>query len=180
MTRLLKRLRRRGKRTRTWRIAFYNEVGGCEVVEVVRRYRPTRKARALLRPECLRFEIEQVASHVSSQDVGACLLRLSKLASGRVRGVDAPVGKGPRRTRPHPGARTKYIAPVEVHGGGSACGFLETGGLWIGIFGFSSGCLFAVVPSVSEKEREAHVLDGCFRSRKRSQYLLRSAPVGDA
>ncbi len=95
MTRLLKRLRRRGKRTRTWRIAFYNEVGGCEVVEVVRRYRPTRKARALLRPECLRFEIEQVASHVSSQDVGACLLRLSKLASGRVRGVEWwPVGGG--------------------------------------------------------------------------------------
>src|SRR6266571_4035553 len=59
-------------------------------------------------------------------------------------GEDAPVGKGPRRTRPHPGARTKYIAPVEVHGGGSACGFLETGGLWIGLFGCSSGCLFAV------------------------------------
>ncbi len=36
---------------------------------------------------------------------------------GAVGGEDAPVGKGPRRTRPHPGARTKYIAPVEVHGG---------------------------------------------------------------
>ena len=48
---------------------------------------------------------------------------------GAVGGEDAPVGEGPRRTRPHPGARTKYIAPVEVHGGGSACGFLETGGL---------------------------------------------------
>ncbi|MFL5625627.1 MAG: hypothetical protein ACJ788_08530 [Ktedonobacteraceae bacterium] len=48
---------------------------------------------------------------------------------GAVGGEDAPVGKGPRRTRPHPGARTKYIAPVEVHGGGSASGFLETGGL---------------------------------------------------
>ncbi len=58
---LMKRLRRRGKRARTWRIAFYDGVGGCEVVEVVRRYRPTRKARAMLRPACIRFEIEQVA-----------------------------------------------------------------------------------------------------------------------
>ena len=61
MTRLLKRLRRRGKCSPTWRITFYDGVGGCQVVEVVRKYRPTRKARALLRPECLRFEIEQVA-----------------------------------------------------------------------------------------------------------------------
>jgi len=44
-----------------WRIAFYDEVGRCEVVEVVRRYRPTRKARALLCREFIRFEIEQVA-----------------------------------------------------------------------------------------------------------------------
>jgi len=48
---------------------------------------------------------------------------------GAVGGEDAPVGEGPRRTRPHPGARTKYIAPVEVHGGDSASGFLETGGM---------------------------------------------------
>ncbi len=34
---------------------------------------------------------------------------------GAVEGEDAPVGKGPRRTRPHPGARSKYIAPIEVH-----------------------------------------------------------------
>ena len=61
MTRLMKRLRRRGKRARTWRIALYDEVGECEVVEVVRRYRPTRKARALLHAEYIRFEIEQVA-----------------------------------------------------------------------------------------------------------------------
>ncbi|MFL5625625.1 MAG: hypothetical protein ACJ788_08520 [Ktedonobacteraceae bacterium] len=61
MTRLLKRLRRRGKRTRTWRIAVYDAMGGCEVVEVVRRYCPTRKARALLHAEYIRFEIEQVA-----------------------------------------------------------------------------------------------------------------------
>ncbi len=46
-----------------------------------------------------------------------------------VGGEDAPVGEGPHRTRPHPGARTKYIAPVEVHRGVSASGFLETGGL---------------------------------------------------
>ena len=61
MTRLLKRLRRRGKRPRTWRIAFYDAVGGCQVVEVVRKYRPTRKARAMLRSAFIRFEIEQVA-----------------------------------------------------------------------------------------------------------------------
>ena len=61
MTRLLKRLRRRGRRAPTWRIAFYDVVGGCEVVEVVRKYRPTRKARAMLCSEFIRFEIEQVA-----------------------------------------------------------------------------------------------------------------------
>ena len=61
MTRLMKRLRRRGKCSPTWRIAIYDAVGGCQVVEVVRRYRPTRKARALLRSEFIRFEIEQVA-----------------------------------------------------------------------------------------------------------------------
>ena len=61
MTRLMKRLRRRGKRAPTWRIAFYDAVGGCQLVEVVRTYRPTRKARALLRGEFIRFEIEQVA-----------------------------------------------------------------------------------------------------------------------
>ena len=61
MTRLLKRLRRRGRRYRTWRIVYYDGVGGCEVVEVVRKYCPTRKARALLCSEFIRFEIEQVA-----------------------------------------------------------------------------------------------------------------------
>ena len=47
--------------TPTWRIAFYDAVGGCEVVEVVRKYRPMLKARAMLRREFIRFEIEQVA-----------------------------------------------------------------------------------------------------------------------
>ncbi len=61
MTRLMKRLRRRGRRYPTWRIVFYDGVGGCKVVEVVRKYRPTRKARAILRSACIRFEIEQVA-----------------------------------------------------------------------------------------------------------------------
>ncbi len=61
MTRLMKRLRRRGRPYPTWRIAFYDAVGGCQVVEVVRKYRPTRKARALLHGECIRFEIKQVA-----------------------------------------------------------------------------------------------------------------------
>ena len=60
MTRLMKRLRRRGRRSPTWRIAFYDEVGECEVMEVVRRYRPTRKARAMLHAAFIRFEIEQV------------------------------------------------------------------------------------------------------------------------
>ena len=55
MTRLLKRLRRRGRRSRTWRIVFYDEVGVCEVMEVV------RKARAMLWSAFIRFEIEQVA-----------------------------------------------------------------------------------------------------------------------
>ncbi len=62
MTRLMKRLRRRGRCSPTWRITFYDAVGGCQVVEMVRRYRPTRKARAMLRREFIRFEIEQVAS----------------------------------------------------------------------------------------------------------------------
>ena len=61
MTRLMKRLRRRGRRSPTWRIALYDAVGGCEVMEVVRTYCPTRKARAMLRSAFIRFEIEQVA-----------------------------------------------------------------------------------------------------------------------
>ena len=61
MTRLMKRLRRRGRRSRTWRIVLYDAVGVCEVMEVVRTYRPTRKARAMLCSEFIRFEIEQVA-----------------------------------------------------------------------------------------------------------------------
>ena len=61
MTRLMKRLRRRGRRYPTWRIVFYDGVGGCKVVEVVRKYRPTRKARAILRSAFIRFEIEQEA-----------------------------------------------------------------------------------------------------------------------
>ncbi len=61
MTRLMKRLRRRGKCYLTWRIACYDVMGGCQMVEVVRKYRPTRKAKAMLRSEFIRFEIEQVA-----------------------------------------------------------------------------------------------------------------------
>jgi len=61
MTRLLKRLRRRGRRSRTWRIVFYDEVGVGEVMEVVRKYCPTRKARAMLWSAFIRFGIEQVA-----------------------------------------------------------------------------------------------------------------------
>ena len=59
---LLRRLRRRAKRVvPTWRIVLYDGAGPCQQVEVVRRYRPTRKARAMLRGEFIRFEIEQVA-----------------------------------------------------------------------------------------------------------------------
>ncbi|MFL5627599.1 MAG: hypothetical protein ACJ788_18630 [Ktedonobacteraceae bacterium] len=61
-SRLLRRLRRRGKRRcATWRIMFFDGVGPCQEVEVVRRYRPTRKARALMCQSCTHFEIEQVA-----------------------------------------------------------------------------------------------------------------------
>ena len=61
-SRFLRRLRRRAKRVLPrWRIVLFDGVGGCEVVEVMRKYRPTRKARAMLRREFIRFEIEQVA-----------------------------------------------------------------------------------------------------------------------
>lgn len=62
MTRLMARLRRRGRRVcPTWRIVYFNGSGVCEVVEVARRYRPTRKARALMCEAFTHFEIEQVA-----------------------------------------------------------------------------------------------------------------------
>ena len=53
-SRLLRRLRRRANRVSpTWRIVLYDVAGPCQVVEVVRTYRPTRKA-------CTYVEIEQV------------------------------------------------------------------------------------------------------------------------
>ncbi len=67
MTRLMARIRRRGRRVYpTWRIVYYNGCGVCEVVEVVRRYRPTRKARALMCEAFTHFEIEQVTSWQAS------------------------------------------------------------------------------------------------------------------
>ncbi len=61
-SRVLRRLRRRAKRpSPTWRIVFYDGVGLCKEVEVVRKYRPTRKARALMCQACTHFEIVQVA-----------------------------------------------------------------------------------------------------------------------
>jgi hypothetical protein len=61
-SRLLRRLRRRAKRVfPTWRIVLYDEAGSCQVVEVVRKSRPTRKARALMWEACTHFEIVQVA-----------------------------------------------------------------------------------------------------------------------
>ncbi len=61
VSRLLRRLRRRGKhRSATWRIVFFDGVGSCQEVEVVRTYRPTRKARALMCQAFTHFEIEQV------------------------------------------------------------------------------------------------------------------------
>ncbi len=62
-SRLLRRLRRRGKqRCATWRMVFFDGGGPCQEVEVVRTYRPTRKARALMCQACTYFEIKQVAS----------------------------------------------------------------------------------------------------------------------
>ena len=62
-SRLLRRLRRRGKqRSATWRIVFFDGGGPCQEVEVVRTYRPTRKAKALMCQAFTHFEIEQVAS----------------------------------------------------------------------------------------------------------------------
>ena len=61
-SRCLRRLRRRAKRVLpTWRIVLFDGVGLCQQVEVVRTYRPTRKARALMCQACTHFEIEQVA-----------------------------------------------------------------------------------------------------------------------
>ncbi len=60
-SRLLRRLRQRAKRVAPqWRIVLYNGTGLCHQVEVVRRYRPTRKARALMCHACTHVEIEQV------------------------------------------------------------------------------------------------------------------------
>ena len=62
-SRLLRRLRRRAKRVApTWRIVLYDGARPCHEVEVVRTYRPTRKARALMYQACTHFEIVQVAS----------------------------------------------------------------------------------------------------------------------
>jgi hypothetical protein len=61
-SRLLRRLRRRAKRVLpTWRIVLYGGAGRCQEVVVVRKYRPTRKARALMCQAYTHFEIVQVA-----------------------------------------------------------------------------------------------------------------------
>jgi len=55
---------------------FFDGVGPCQEVEVVRTYRPIRKARALMCQAFTHFEIEQVVSwqsHVSYKDVSVCL-----------------------------------------------------------------------------------------------------------
>ncbi len=60
-SRLLRRLRRRANRVSPmWRIVLYDGAGPCQVVEVVRTYRPTREARALMCQACTHVEIEQV------------------------------------------------------------------------------------------------------------------------
>ena len=57
----MKRLRRRGRWVySTWRIVCYSGGEVCEVVELVRRYRPTRKARALMGEAFTHVEIERV------------------------------------------------------------------------------------------------------------------------
>ena len=50
MTRLMKRLRRRGKRlSPTWRMVFYVRSRVCKIIELVCRYGLIRKAGALMR-----------------------------------------------------------------------------------------------------------------------------------
>ena len=62
-SRWLRRLRRRAKWVlQRWRIVFSDGAGLCQQVEVVRTYRSTRKARALMCQACTHVEIEQVAS----------------------------------------------------------------------------------------------------------------------
>ena len=48
--------------SRLWRIMYYTEDGLVEVVEVVRKRRPTKLAKALMCDEFTHFEIRQVAS----------------------------------------------------------------------------------------------------------------------
>ncbi len=61
-SRLLRRLRRRATRVPpTWRIVLFDGLGSCKQIEVVRTYRPTRKARAVMCQACTHFEIVQVA-----------------------------------------------------------------------------------------------------------------------
>ena len=45
---------------RTWRIFYYTEEGLFDIVEVVRKCRPTRMAKALMCEEFTHFEIEQL------------------------------------------------------------------------------------------------------------------------
>ena len=61
MTRLMKRLRRRGRQaSSTWRIVCDSGGEVCIVVELVRRSRPIRKARALTGKSFIHVEIEWV------------------------------------------------------------------------------------------------------------------------
>jgi hypothetical protein len=61
MTRLMKRLRRRGRQARsTWRIVCYSGGEVYVVVELVRRSRPTWKARAWMGEAFTHVEIERV------------------------------------------------------------------------------------------------------------------------
>ncbi len=43
-----------------WRILYYTEDGLCEVLEVVRKRRPTRLARAFLCEDYTHFDIQQM------------------------------------------------------------------------------------------------------------------------
>ena len=94
-SRMLRRLRRRAKPVvPTWRMVLYDEAGRCQVIEVGRKYRPTRKARALMGEAYTRFEIVQVASWQAIRLFGTWEPS-SHVPGSTTRSGDNGVGGGP-------------------------------------------------------------------------------------